>query len=187
MVPALQLWLPILVSAAAVFIMSTVIHMLLGYHANDFKKAPDEDGLMDALRKLDIPPGEYAVPKASSAKEMGSDEFREKYHRGPAAFMTIVPLEGNPFNMNRQFIQWFLYAAVVGLFTAYLTGVAYGPDASYMEVFRFASATTFIAYALGQPIRSIWFYQSWGTAFRNMLDGLIYGLVTGGVFGWLWP
>ena len=62
MVPIASLWLPILLSAVAVFIVSSVIHMFLGYHSADYKKVPAEDELMAAVRKFDIPPGDYMVP-----------------------------------------------------------------------------------------------------------------------------
>jgi hypothetical protein len=34
---------------------------------------------------------------------------------------------------------------------------------------------------------SIWYKKSWSGTLKNVFDGLVYGLVTGGVFGWLWP
>ena len=184
MVPTLSLWLPVLLSAAIVFAASTVIHMLLGYHARDFRKAPNEDGLLEALRGFDLAPGDYVAPKAGSVREMGSEEFRAKHERGPAVILSVMP-PGT--GMARQMALWFVLCAVVSLFAAYVTALANDLGADYMSVFRFASTTAFAAYALGAPVRSIWFGQSWGTTARNMLDGLIYALLTGGVFGWLWP
>ena len=37
-----QLWLPILISAVAVFVVSSVIHMALPWHRSDFPKMADE-------------------------------------------------------------------------------------------------------------------------------------------------
>jgi len=34
---------------------------------------------------------------------------------------------------------------------------------------------------------SIWYRRSWSTTLKATLDGVIYGLLTGGAFGWLWP
>ena len=184
MVPTLSLWLPVLLSAAAAFAASTVIHMLLGYHSRDYRRAPDEDGLLEALRGFDLAPGDYVAPKADSVREMGSEEFRAKHERGPSVMLSVMP-PGT--GMSKQMTLWFVYCAVVSLFAGCVAAMANGPGAEYMDVFRFASATAFAGYALGAPIRSIWFGQSWGTTARNMLDGLIYALLTGGVFGWLWP
>ena len=44
----LSLWLPILLSAVFVFLLSAVIHMALPWHKNDFKKMPDEDKIRAA-------------------------------------------------------------------------------------------------------------------------------------------
>jgi len=43
MVSIISLWLPILLSAVAVFLVSSVIHMVFQYHKTDFKKIPSED------------------------------------------------------------------------------------------------------------------------------------------------
>jgi len=59
MVPAISLWLPILLSAVTVFLASSVIHMVLTYHRSDFKGLPSKDQVMDALRAFNIPPGEF--------------------------------------------------------------------------------------------------------------------------------
>jgi len=42
MVPMLSLWLPILLSAFVVFVVSSIIHTVLGYHASDFEKLARE-------------------------------------------------------------------------------------------------------------------------------------------------
>ena len=42
-------------------------------------------------------------------------------------------------------------------------------------------------YGLAQAHESIWWGRSWSWTLRNMADSLLYGLLTGGTFGWLWP
>ena len=79
MVSILSLWLPILLSAVVVFIVSSIIHMILPYHRSDFTKVPSEEEVMDDLRKYQIPPGDYVVPCAGSPQEMRRPEFQEKY------------------------------------------------------------------------------------------------------------
>ena len=76
---------------------------------------------------------------------------------------------------------------VVGIFAAYIAGRALGPGAEYTSVFRFAGCTAFVGYSLAHIPRSIWYSQPWSTTFKNVFDGLIYGLLTAGAFGWLWP
>jgi hypothetical protein len=78
MVSPIALWLPILLSAVVVFVVSSIIHMALPWHKNDYPKIPNEDAVRAALRPLNIPPGSYMVRRPSSQKEMGSPEFLEK-------------------------------------------------------------------------------------------------------------
>ncbi|MFL5609195.1 MAG: hypothetical protein ACJ78G_00640, partial [Gemmatimonadaceae bacterium] len=59
----LMLWLPILLSAIFVFIVSSIIHMASPWHKNDYPKLANEDQFRNALRPLAIPPGDYMVPR----------------------------------------------------------------------------------------------------------------------------
>jgi hypothetical protein len=185
MVSIPSLWLPILLSAVLVFVVSSIIHMMLRYHANDFRKLPDENGFAEALRKLNIPAGEYTLPHAANAKEMKSPEFQERMKKGPGAILTIWP--GGQVSMTGSLVQWFLYSLVVGIFSAYVAGRALGPGAYYLAVFRFAGVTAFACYAIAGWQQSIWFKRAWSTTLKNTIDGLVYALLTAGVFGWLWP
>lgn len=186
MVSIASLWLPILLSAVAVFIASSVIHMALGYHAADYKRLPAEDDVMAALRKFDIPPGDYLVPCAGSSKAMKDPAFVEKFKAGPRIMMTVMG-SGGEMTMGPQLAQWIVYCVAIAITAAYISGRALGPGAHYLSVFRFAGATAFFGYSLALWQTSIWYRKSWGTTFRSTIDGLIYGLLTGGFFGWLWP
>lgn len=185
MVSILSLWIPVLLSAVIVFAVSSIIHMLLRYHRNDFGKVPSEDGVMEALRSFNIPPGEYVIPCAGSPEVMRSAEFIEKTTKGPVAFMTVMK-SGKPA-MGKSLIQWFIYCVVVGIVAAYIAGRALGPDAHYLAVFRFVGCTAFVGYALALLQNSIWYKRKWSTTLKTMFDGLIYALLTAGTFGWLWP
>ncbi len=185
MISIMALWMPVFVSAVLVFLASSVIHMVLTYHRSDFGGVADEAGVMDALRKFTIPPGEYVIPHAGSPKAMASEEFLEKANKGPVAFVTVMP-NGVP-SMNKSLIQWFLYCLVVSVFAAYIAGRALAPGASYLEVFRFAGCTAFAGYALALWQNSIWYKRAWSVTLKSTFDGLIYGLLTAGTFGWLWP
>jgi hypothetical protein len=182
MVSISSLWLPILLSAVAVFLASSLIHMVLGYHAADYEKLPAEDDVMAALRKFEIPPGDYMIPCPGSPKAMKDPAFLEKFKAGPRAMMTVMG-SGGEMNMGPQFIQWFLYSILIGITAAYISGRALPPGAHYRAVFRFAGATAFFGYSVALWPMSIWYKRSWGTTFRSTIDGLL----TGGFFGWLWP
>jgi hypothetical protein len=185
MVPTMSLWIPILLSAVIVFVASSIIHMVLGYHNKDFAKLPNEEGVMDALRPFNILPGEYHMPKPDNMKHMGEPEFIAKMEAGPMAMMTVVP-NGAP-KMGGQLGQWFLYSVVVGIFAAYIAGHALGPGAHYLAVFRFVGATAFMCYTVAGWADSIWYKRAWSTTAKNTFDGLVYACLTAGVFGWLWP
>lgn len=181
----LSLWLPILVSAVFVFIASSILHMALPYHRKDFRKLPGEDEVMAALRKFDLPPGDYMVPCAGGSEARKDPKFKEKLNQGPVLLATIM--KPGQFGLTASLVQWFLYCIVVAFFSAYITRHAVNPGAPYLHVFRFAGATAFMGYALALSQDSIWHKRSWGTTLRSTLDGLIYGLLTAGAFGWLWP
>jgi hypothetical protein len=34
---------------------------------------------------------------------------------------------------------------------------------------------------------SIWYWRAWSLTAKVVFDGLIYAMLTGGTFGWLWP
>ncbi|MDH3216296.1 MAG: hypothetical protein OEN01_08390 [Candidatus Krumholzibacteria bacterium] len=185
MVSLMSLWLPILLSAVFVFLVSSVIHMVLPYHRSDFGKVPDEDQVMDALRKVGIPPGDYVIPCPGSSKEMKSPEFIDKATKGPVAFITVM--RSGPPAMGGQLVMWFLFCVVVGILSAYIAGRALGSGAHYLDVFRFAGCTAFVGHAMALLQNSIWYKRAWSSTLKSVFDGLIYGLVTAGTFGWLWP
>ncbi len=185
MVPVMSLGVPIVVSAGIVFAASSVIHMVLPYHRNDLRKLPKEDEVMAALRRFNIPPGDYVVPHAGTPAAMKQPEFVEKMKKGPVLFMTLAP--GGPPSMGKSLLLWFLYSVVVSVFAAYIAGRALAPGAHYLEVFRFAGCSAFMGYSLALPQNSIWYKRNWGMTLKSMFDGLVYGLLTAGTFGWLWP
>ena len=185
MVPVTALWLPIVVSAAIVFVASSVIHMVLGYHKSDYSTVPGEDDVQAALRKFNLPPGDYMLPCAQNAKDMQSQVFRDKLSRGPVAVMTVMPQGG--MSMGRNLALWFVYCIISSLFAGYVAGVVLQRGTDYMLVFRIVGTVAFVGYALALWQQSIWYQRSWGTTVRSTIDGLIYALLTAGTFGWLWP
>lgn len=179
------LWMPIIVAAVVVFIASSIIHMAPLWHRKECPPVPDQDRVLDALRPFRIPPGEYMLPRAGSMKEMQAPEFVEKMKRGPVMILTVVP--NGPISMNKSLVQWFIYTVVVGILAAYVAGATLDPGAGYLAVFRVAGTTAFIGYAAALWQQSIWYNRPWSTTLKHTFDGLIYALLTGGVFGWLWP
>lgn len=185
MVSITALWLPILLSAVAVFIASSLSHMVLKLHRKDYAGLDNESETLAALRAAGVRPGTYAFPYCGDTKEMGSPEMLEKYKQGPVGFMNIMP--SAPPAMGKFLGLWFLYCIIVGIFVAYLTGRTVNAGTDYLAVFRVAGTTAFLAYGVAEIVDSVWKGQPWGTTIRHMMDGLVYSLLTAGVFGWLWP
>lgn len=185
MVSVFSLFLPILLSAAAVFLLSALFHMVLRLHRNEVRGVPDERRVADALRPFAIPPGDYLMPHAEDFEEMGTPEYLEKTKAGPVALLTVFPNE--PFAMGKRLGLWFVYSLVVGAFAGYAAGVGLGPGADGAEVFRVVSTVSFAGYALAVAQASIWWGRRWRYTLGAMADGAAYALVTAGLFVWLWP
>ena len=116
---------------------------------------------------------------------MGSPEFAERSKKGPVAFITVLP--NQPLAVGTSLAMWFGYSLVVGTVAGYVAGLALGPGADYRIVFRVVGAVAFAGYSLAILQNSIWWHRSWSYTLKTVLDGLIYALLTGGTFGWLWP
>lgn len=185
MVSLMSLLIPILVSAVVVFIASFLLHTLIPFHKNDYRKVAREDEFLEAIRGFNIPAGDYVVPHADGPAAMKDPAFLEKRAKGPTIIMTLAP--GAPPTMAPQLTKWFIYCAAVSLFAAYVTSRALAPGAEYMDVFQLVGTTTFMGYSLGLLQNSIWFMKNFGATFRLMIDGLAYAMLTAGVFGWMWP
>lgn len=179
------LWLPILLSAVAIFVASSITHMVLRYHWSDYQGMPDEDGVLEAMRKAGVQPGNYNFPHCESMAELKNPEVLKKWERGPVGILFIMP--SGPPSMGKALIQWFVYTLVVGFLVAYVTGRTLAPGTDYLQVFRVAATVAFLAFAGYEPASSIWKGQKWSTTVKNVFDGFIYALLTGGMFGWLWP
>ncbi len=185
MVAVTALWLPILLSAVFVFFVSYFVHMVLPYHRSDFARLPKEDDVAAALRPFAIPPGDYMLPCGTGPESMKDPKFLEKMKQGPVFVMTMMP--AGSFNLGPALLQWFAYSLLVGVFAAYVAGRALGAGTPYLAVFRFAGVVAFTGYGLALVQDSIWYRKSWSTTLKNLFDALLYGLLTGGTFGWLWP
>ena len=159
--------------------------MALGYHKTDYGKMAAEDEIMEAFRKANVPPGEYMFPRPASREAMKEPEFVAKMNKGPLGLLTLKP--GGPVPMGKTFFFWYVYCAVVSLFSAYVAGHALGPGAPSVAVLRFAGTTAFAAYALGLWQNTIWYWRSAALTIKSTIDGAIYAAITGAILAWLWP
>lgn len=177
----IELWLPILVSAGVCFAVSALLWTALKYHYSDYKQAQDEESVRAALKGNK--PGYYLLPYCLDQAELKKPEVKQKYIDGPLAYITMLPNGVPP--MGPKLIGMFIYFIVVGVLCAYFVSFAVAPDADYLAVFRVAATVAFIANSLALVPESVWFGRPWVMTLKSFVDAVIYGLLTGGVFGWL--
>jgi hypothetical protein len=178
------LWMPIDVSALLVFVASFVAWVVLPHHKSDWKRLPDEESVRKALTR-DILPGQYVIPYAADAKAMEDADYRRKCAEGPAGILTLRR-PGTP-SLSKPLALSFLYYIAVAAAVAYVTGRSLPPGARYVEVFRISGSTAMMAYAGALATEAIWFGRPWSVTLKGIVDGIAYGLLTAGAFGWLWP
>lgn len=102
----LSLWLPILLSAVVVFVVSSLVHMVIKWHAFDYKGFANEDAVRTALGTANVPGIKYVVPYCDDMKEMASEAMQKKYVDGPRAVVIFGPNE-KP-NMGKYLGIWFV-------------------------------------------------------------------------------
>jgi hypothetical protein len=182
-VPFTEIWLPILLAGIAVFVVSSVIWAVIQYHGSDWQPLADEDAARSALQGNTA--GQYAIPYAAGNKDRASEEWQAKFRDGPVAMITVVP-NGNA-NMASQLVQWLVWCVIISLFVGYVAASTLTAGAEYLKVFQVTSTVAFLAYGGMAGMRKIWFGQPFGSAVKDLVDALAYGLVSAGIFGWLWP
>jgi hypothetical protein len=182
----LSLWLPILLSAAVVFVISSLIHMVFKWHASDYNTLPNEDAVRTAIRAGNPGPGRYVMPFCKEMKDMGSEAMKQKYVEGPVGHVTILP-NGVPA-MGKYLGQWFLWTLAVAVVAALLTVGIFDLDPKRVRAAtKLFAAVTFIAHGFGTVTESIWMGRSWSSSAKHLLDAALYAIGSGAVFYWLWP
>ena len=180
-----SLWLQVVVAAVAVFILSSIIHMVLKYHRADYKRLSDEDSVGDAIRKAGASPGVYFIPYCMDMKQMKEPAMRKKFEDGPVAILTVMR-SGSP-KVGKNLVQWFALCFLVSFTAAYVARHTLHPGDPGMMAARVTGTVAFAGYAFGYFQDSIWKGIPWSNSLRGILDAVLYSLATGIVFCWLWP
>ena len=181
----LALWLPILLSAVVVFVISSLIHVVFKWHASDYNGLANEDAVRAAIRAGNPAPGRYVVPYCSEMKEMGSEAMRKKYQEGPVGHFTLGPTGAPAIGKNLG--QWFLWSLVVAVVAAFLASqvISMNHDKARAAA-KLVGAVTFIADGFGTVTESIWMMRPWSSSAKHLLDAALYALGSGLIFFWLW-
>ena len=185
MVTTASLILPVLLSAALVWVASALIWTVLPWHKKDFAPLPDEADTLANLAAQDLAAGQYMFPYADSPGAMKEERVRKSFEEGAAGFITVLP-RGIP-NMGRNMALSAILNVAVGALIACVACLTLAPGAEYMTVFRVTAVAAWLAYGAGTVYDAIWFGRPWSGVFKGFGDALIYALLTGGAFGWLWP
>jgi hypothetical protein len=184
MTSLLALWLPIIVSAVAIFFASFLTWMVLPHHKGDWKGAPDEDELLEKLRSIKISPGQYSFPFCRDPKEAAEPEMKRKFEKGPNGVLVIWPSRPS---LPSCLIWVFIFYLVVSIFVAYISGLHLETGAGFLPVFQTAGVAGVMAYAMGFIPNAIFFRKPTGVLVKDIIDAVAYGLITGALFGILWP
>ena len=177
----LSLWQPILISSVVVFFASFAAWVLLPHHKPEWTGVPDEAGLAKALNAMKMTAGQYMFPFAVTNEEMKSAEFKQRMEAGPCG--TIIVWAG-PSNMGKNMLCTYLFFLGASFCLAYLGTLGLEPGADFMKVFRFIGTAGILTYCAAGVPNAIWFRRK---ILMDILDGAAYGLLTGVVFGLLWP
>ncbi|MFI5403083.1 MAG: hypothetical protein ACHQ1G_09115 [Planctomycetota bacterium] len=180
-----SLWLPVIVSAVVVFILSSIIHMVLKYHRADHKPLPNDDAARAGLGGGSLAPGLYITPHCNDMKQAAEPAARAKYEKGPVAIVTILP-NGMPA-MGKYLGLWFGLCLLASFIAAYVARITLTPGPLGAEAMRVTGTVAFAAYGIGPIMDSIWKGQPWATTARSLLDALIYSVATGLIFRVMWP
>ena len=185
MVPLASLWIPIIVSAVLVFVASAILHSALKYHNTDYRKFSNEDDVRAAINKGNASPGMYIIPWAMGPGAAKDPAIAEKFAQGPLAVAYLR--RPGKMQMGPILVRWFVYLLVVSYFVAYVAANTITAGTPYLAVFRVVGTVGFLAYAGARGQSAIWWGEPWSVTIKDIIDGLIYGCVTAGTFGWLWP
>lgn len=180
------LWMPIVLSAVGVWIASAVGWMVLGHHSKDWIGLPNEEGFVAALRGLNLPPGNYGFPYAEDCKKANKDpEFQKKWKTGPVGLLQVWKPD---ISMGKCMALTFIVYLVIGVFIAYPGWNALPHQGtSFAQAFQITGTAGVLAYCFSFIPSHIWFQAYPRATVMCLIDGVVYGLMTGAIFAALWP
>lgn len=182
----LTLWLPILLSAVVVFVISSLIHMVVKWHASDYRGFSNEEAVRDAIRAGNPAPGRYVIPVCRDMKDMASEAQQQKYRDGPVGQVVLMP-NGVP-NIGKSLGLWFLFSLAIAVIAALLATQIWGLDpARDRAAAKLVGAVSFLAYGFGTITETIWGGRPISSSVKYLLDSALYSVGSAFVFYWLWP
>lgn len=181
----MQLWLPMVLSAAAVWFWSFLSWAILPIHKNDHKGVPNEDGFMAKLREFNLAPGAYAFPHCGDHKNKNDPAFQAKWKAGPAGMLNVWPQN---ISMGKCMALTFAVELLASVLIGYVlvaAGMAKGADCA--KVMQVAGTVGVLTYTVASIPNQIWFQASMSQKLACAFDGIVSGLATGAIFAMLCP
>jgi hypothetical protein len=185
MVPYMQLWLPIVLSAVLVFIVSSLVHMVFKYHNSDYRQLANEDEVRAAISRGTPGPGQYILPHVLGGSGMRDPAVVQKLKEGPNGVL-VLRRPGLP-TMGSFLGQWFVYLLVISALVALVAAHTISPGAGHHYRFHVIALVAFLAYGGSHAQLAIWRGQPWTATLKDIVDSLLYALVTAETFSLLWP
>lgn len=193
-----HLWLPIVASAAAVWIASCLAWMVVGHHKKDWKAIPSEADFIQTVKRMGIAPGNYGFPEFRRCEGMSKEEKKQMWEQMQQNPIGLLRVWG-PINMGRNLVLTLLVYLAVSVLVAYLgwNALPHAPAAAgelaatarpaFGKVMQVLGTAGVLAYCFAGLPNDIWFQRSGREVLTGLIDGVAFGLITGAVFGWLWP
>lgn len=181
-----ELTLPILMAAIAVWFASFVAWAISPHHRKDSRPLEKETdaALRQLIKENGVRPGQYMYPFMYD-RECAKDEAAiAAVKEGQFGVLTVIA----PPNMARNMVLSMAVYLIVSLFVGYLaslSGLSHG--AEFLDVFRVTGTAGVLAYTFAFLPNNIWFGQTTRSMLMNMMDGMVFGLITGVMFASLWP
>lgn len=179
-----KLWLPMLLSAVAVWLWALLACTILALHKKDWKPLPNDDAFANALRPLNLLPGVYCFPYFKDFKHFNDPAFQARWNAGPNG---IIHVWRASQNMGATMLLSFLVYLVASFFIAYAGYAAMGPIVPHSKTFQVIGAMGVLAYSFAGLPNMIWFQANPRAKVTAVIDGIIMGLITGAIFAALWP
>ena len=110
--------------------------------------------------------------------------MQRKWKEGPVGMLNVW----GKVSMGRNMALTFIVYLAVSFLIAYLaSAILLHPGDSFKHVFQVLGTAGVLAYVFGGMSNAIWFGAYPRTILMNVIDGVVYGLITGAIFAWLWP
>ena len=89
--------------------------------------------------------------------------------------------------MGGKLAATFIVYLVVSTLIAYLASVTLPKPADGAKVFQVVGTAGILAYSFSFIPSAIWFGAYKRTIVAGIIDGIVYGAITGAIFAWRWP